>query len=77
LCVGQILCRINAVASSKSGRLLFGGLDYGAVVVYDSLTGTLIEEFQGHDSAVTCVGVSSDGQALFVGSSDEAISFWS
>ena len=72
----KILCGITSVAFSYSGRFLFAGYDDFNCYVWDTLTGKQIGVLAGHDNRVSCLGVSSDGQALCTGSWDSTLKVW-
>jgi guanine nucleotide-binding protein G(I)/G(S)/G(T) subunit beta-1 len=71
----------TCVSFSRTGRLLFASFDEGDIVVFDTLTGKVIDvrEFSGHnkhDERVSCVSVSPDGQALCSASWDTFLRIW-
>jgi len=72
----KILCGITSVAFSISGRFLFAGYDDFNCYVWDTLTGKQVAVLAGHDNRVSCLGVSSDGQALCTGSWDSFLKCW-
>lgn len=71
-----ILCGITSVAFSKSGRFFFAGYDDFNCHVWDTLKGERIYNLSGHDNRVSCLGVSSDGNALCTGSWDSLLKIW-
>jgi guanine nucleotide-binding protein G(I)/G(S)/G(T) subunit beta-1 len=66
----NILCGITSVAFSISGRLLFAGYDDFNCNVWDTLKGERVGVLTAHENRVSCLGVSSDGNALCTGSWD-------
>jgi guanine nucleotide-binding protein G(I)/G(S)/G(T) subunit beta-1 len=72
----KILCGITSVAHSSSGRFLFAGYDDFNCYVWDTLSGKQVGVLAGHDNRVSCLGVSSDGQALCTGSWDSFLKIW-
>jgi guanine nucleotide-binding protein G(I)/G(S)/G(T) subunit beta-1 len=72
----KILCGITSITFSKSGAFLFGGYDDYCCYVWDTITGKWICPLIGHDNRVSCLGVSSDGQALCTGSWDTLLKVW-
>ena len=72
----KILCGITSVAHSVSGRFLFAGYDDFNCYVWDVLTQKQVGVLAGHDNRVSCLGVSSDGQAMCTGSWDSFLKVW-
>lgn len=72
----DVLCGITSIAFSKSGSLLFGGYDDYSCYTWNTTTGELEANLQGHDNRVSCLGVSDDGQALCTGSWDTLLKIW-
>ena len=64
---------ISSVAFSVSGRLLFAGYDDFNCNVWDTLKGERVGVLAAHDNRVSCLGVSSDGNALCTGSWDSLL----
>lgn len=72
---------VMSVDFSKSGSILFAGLDTGSVVGWDVPLETEYvhmsqSESHGHESRVNCLQVSPDGQALVTGSWDCTLKIW-
>lgn len=67
----HILCGITSVKFSKSGRVLFAGYDDSKVQVWDTVLSEQAQTISVHEDRVTCLDVSSDGQALCTGSWDK------
>lgn len=63
----------SSVAFSVSGRLLFAGYDDFNCNVWDTLKGERVGVLAAHDNRVSCLGVSSDGNALCTGSWDSLL----
>lgn len=72
----ELLCGITSVAFSLSGRYLFAGYDDNNCNVWDTLRGERIESLSGHMNRVSCLGVSTDGNALCTGSWDSCLRIW-
>jgi len=72
----KILCGITSVAFSKSGKSLFAGYDDYNTYVWDTQLGTMVEQLQGHENRVSCLGVCEDGKALATGSWDTLLKIW-
>lgn len=72
----DLLCGITSVAFSISGRYLFAGYDNNTCSIWDTLRGEHIEALTGHMNRVSCLGVSSDGNALCTGSWDSTLRVW-
>jgi guanine nucleotide-binding protein G(I)/G(S)/G(T) subunit beta-1 len=72
----KILCGITSVAFSKSGKCLFAGYDDYNTYVWDTQLGIMVEQLQGHENRVSCLGVSDDGKALATGSWDTLLKIW-
>ena len=68
-----ITASVTSVAFSGSGRLCFAGYDNGSCHAWDTLKGELVTTLSGHESRVSCLGVSSDGMALCTGSWDSTM----
>jgi guanine nucleotide-binding protein G(I)/G(S)/G(T) subunit beta-1 len=68
----------TSIACSKSGRLLFCGHSNGQVNVFDVLTTSSSTTFSipAHESHVSCVGVSPNGDGLCTGSWDKTLKIW-
>lgn len=69
----------TSVAFSKSGRLLFCGHADSNVMAYDVLSDRTTPAFtfnQAHDSHVSCIGVSPNGDGLCTGSWDNSLKIW-
>jgi len=72
----KILCGITSVAFSKTGKCLFAGYDDYNTYVWDTQLGIMVEQLQGHENRVSCLGVSDDGKALATGSWDTLLKIW-
>jgi guanine nucleotide-binding protein G(I)/G(S)/G(T) subunit beta-1 len=71
-----ILCGITSVDVSLSGKYMFAGYDDYNCTVWDTLTGLPCQHLVGHENRVSCLGVSTDGQALATGSWDTFLRIW-
>lgn len=74
----RILCGITSVAFSSSGRLLFAGYDDYTTHAWDvtkcnQRTSAYNSGSNGHENRVSCLGVSSNGNALCTGSWDTTL----
>ena len=72
----DILCGISSIDFSKSGRLLFGGYDDFTCHVWDVLKGKEVAHLESHTNRVSCLKVSTDGNALLTGSWDKELRVW-
>lgn len=72
----KILCGITSVCFSLTGNKLCAGYDDFNCYVWDTLSGTLVDQLMGHDNRVSCIGVSEDGKALATGSWDTTCQIW-
>jgi guanine nucleotide-binding protein G(I)/G(S)/G(T) subunit beta-1 len=75
-CEADVLCGITSIAFSGSGAWLFGGYDDFNCYAWNTVTGELEQQLSGHDNRVSCLGVSSDGEALCTGSWDTLLKIW-
>lgn len=71
-----LMSGVTSVSFSKSGRYLFAGYDNFNFHAWDSLRGEIVYTLQGHDSRVSCLGVSPDGMGLCTGSWDSTLKVW-
>ncbi|KAL0086181.1 G protein beta subunit [Phycomyces blakesleeanus] len=69
----DILCGITSVAFSRSGRLLFAGYDNYACHIWDTLRCERVGILSGHESRLSCLGISNDGMAACTGSWDQTL----
>jgi len=72
---------VMSIDFSKSGSILFAGLDSGTVIGWDVPLETEFVHLSqggnnGHESRVNCLQVSPDGQALVTGSWDNTLKIW-
>jgi len=72
---------VMSIDFSKSGSILFAGMDTGNVIGWDVPAGTEVVHLSqggnsGHESRVNCLQVSPDGQALVTGSWDNTLKVW-
>jgi guanine nucleotide-binding protein G(I)/G(S)/G(T) subunit beta-1 len=72
----KILCGITSVAFSRSGKFLFAGYDDFNCYIWDTQLGTMVDELNGHDNRVSCLGVTNDGKAMCTGSWDTLLKIW-
>jgi guanine nucleotide-binding protein G(I)/G(S)/G(T) subunit beta-1 len=69
----------TSIAFGKSGRLVFCGHSDSSVMAYDVLSDRTTPIFtlpQAHDSHVSCLGVSPNGDGLCTGSWDFNLKIW-
>lgn len=67
---------VCAESFSKSGRFLFTGYDNSICIVWDMLCGGIAAQLHGHDSRISCTGVSPNGLAVCTGSWDSLLKVW-
>lgn len=67
---------VTSIGFSSSGRLLFAGYEDFRCHVWDTLKGERVGVLAGHESRVSCLGVSADGMALCTGSWDSTLKIW-
>lgn len=72
----KILCGITSVAFSLSGGYLFAGYDDYNANVWETQHGSMLQNLNGHENRVSCIGVSDDGMALCTGSWDTFLKVW-
>jgi len=72
----RILTGITSVAFSLSDKMLFAGYDDFYCNVWDTQLGQMVQQLQGHENRVSCLGVSGDGKALCTGSWDTLLKIW-
>ncbi|HEX4946889.1 MAG TPA: AAA-like domain-containing protein, partial [Blastocatellia bacterium] len=66
----------NALALSPDGRLIAFGNNRKAVVVWDTVAGKKLFDFDGHRSGVACLRFSPDGKMLVSSSGDTTAKLW-
>lgn len=69
----------TSIAFSRSGRLLFCGHSDSSIMAYDVLSDKASPAFtlnQAHDSHVSCIGISPNGDGLCSGSWDFNLKIW-
>ena len=64
------------VAFAPDGKTLATGLSDGTIVLWDSETGTRLEEVKGHQRQVTSLAFSPDGRTLVSGAFDGTMKLW-
>ena len=72
----DIMSPITSVAFSKSGRIFIAGCDDANAYVWDTLRGERYAVLSGHESRISAVAVSSDGNAIYTGSWAATIKVW-
>lgn len=72
----QILCGITSVTFSLSGNFLFAGYDDFNSNVWDTMTGDKLQQLEGHENRVSCIGIPKDGMSLCTGSWDTFLKVW-
>uniref|UniRef100_A0A6A7G9F2 Guanine nucleotide-binding protein subunit beta n=1 Tax=Hirondellea gigas TaxID=1518452 RepID=A0A6A7G9F2_9CRUS len=72
----EILCGITSVAFSRTGKYLFAGYDDYNCYIWDTLSGQKLQQVQGHENRVSCLGVNVTGGALCTGSWDTHLKIW-
>ena len=69
--------RIGPMATTSDGRYLFGGTNEGRLLVWDTLTGELVQAIDAHLKAVTVVRCMKDGSHVLTGGQDADVYVWS
>lgn len=72
----DIMSPITSVAFTRSGRLFVAGCDDANAYVWDTLRGERHAVLSGHESRISAVGVSCDGNAIYTASWDTTIKVW-
>lgn len=67
---------VTSISFSNSGRLFFAAYDDNRVIIWDTLTGTILKTLNDHSSRVSCLAVSPDGNVLCTGSWDHTLRLW-
>jgi len=68
-------CVVSLAMSPDGRRLATGGCD-GVIKVWDSATGTVIKQLNGHADQVNALAFSLDGRWLASGSRDKTLRLW-
>src|SRR5512137_1344605 len=68
--VGWHGAAVTALAFSPDGRRIASGCNDGLVRLWDTVTGSLIDEFSGHTGEIRSITFSPDGAYLVSGSTD-------
>jgi len=72
----NVVASITAVAFSHSNRIIFSGYDDAHCIAWDTLSGAIIQDFEGHSNRVSCLGVNKQGTALCTGGWDQLLRVW-
>lgn len=72
----DIMSPITSVSFSKSGRIFIAGCDDANAYVWDTLRGERYAVLSGHESRISSVRVSCDGNAIYTASWDATIKVW-
>ncbi len=72
----DIMSPITSVAFTQSGRIFVAGCDDANAYVWDTLRGERYAVLSGHESRISAVGVSCDGNAIYTASWDSTIKVW-
>ncbi|EFY97560.2 WD40 and cullin domain protein [Metarhizium robertsii] len=67
---------VNALASSRNGKVLASGSSDRTVRIWNTAEGTPIKTSLDHDGSVTAVSFAPDGHFLASASSDKAVRLW-
>ncbi|KAF9232862.1 WD40-repeat-containing domain protein [Melanogaster broomeanus] len=67
---------IHAVAYSPDGKQIATGAADGLIIIWDSKTGSKIQQLQGHTDTVNAISFSRDGSRLVSGSDDHTLCIW-
>ena len=61
---------------TPGGNLVISGGDLGYLAAYDTATGRLVAELQGHEGEITAMALSGNGRVLITGSADQTLRLW-
>ena len=65
-----------SVAFSSDNRYILVGYSGGMVLVWDTVSGQVVQRLKGHTSAVTSITFSPDGKKVLTGSADKTVRLW-
>ena len=68
---------VRTVAFSPDGKRIAAGTGNGRLTVFDSMSGQLIMELEGHQKAINSVAFSPDGTLIASAAFDGSVSIWS
>ena len=69
--------RVGPMSTTGDGRYLFGGTREGRLLVWDTLTGELVQAIDAHLKAVTVVRTMKDSSHVITGGQDADVFVWS
>jgi guanine nucleotide-binding protein G(I)/G(S)/G(T) subunit beta-1 len=72
----RILCGVTSVDVSYSGRYVFAAYDEGVVRVWDTLSGSLLQDLPHEQSRCSTVRVAPSGQAVISATWDNLLRIW-
>jgi len=67
---------VYSVAFSPDGKQIVSGSDDKTVRLWDSASGKVLRELQGHTDWVSSVAFSRDGKQIVSGSDDKTVRVW-
>ncbi|KAJ3693328.1 hypothetical protein LUZ60_008808 [Juncus effusus] len=67
---------IGPLVSNSEGTFLIGGGSSGSIYLWEVASGKLINKWQAHYRAVTCLSISNDESLLISGSDDGGVRVW-
>lgn len=76
LVIGDKRLPINDVIFSPDGTQLISGGKDGSIDIWGVKSRKLLRSLTGHNSDVSCIGISSDGNMLVSGSFDKTLILW-
>lgn len=69
--------QVGPVCASPDGLYVFAGGKSGKVYAWEVATGSLVQSWDAHFKAVTCMTMTSEGSFLLTGSEDTMVRAWS
>ena len=67
---------VGPMAMEREGRYLFGGTKEGRLLVWDTLTGELVQSIDAHRKSISVVRVMEDNSHVITGGNDADVFVW-